>query len=81
MTSSSRGGSYTGKKLERTATFNGILTRNGNALVSTGHFLLAERPRDATTSTQFSEHVLMQKVQQALKGRKQSLLGSITPSL
>jgi len=62
-----RGGTFAGKKLKRTTTFNGILTNDGVAPVGLGHFLLAEMPHDApgattpTTSPQFSGSVLLEK--------------------
>lgn len=62
-----RGGTFAGKKLKRTTTFNGILTNDGVAPVGMGHFLLAEMPHDApgattpTNSPQFSGSVLLEK--------------------
>lgn len=62
-----RGGAFAGKKLKRTATFNGILTNDGVAPIGAGHFLLPEMPHDApgattpATSPQFSGSVLLEK--------------------
>jgi|JI6StandDraft_1071083.scaffolds.fasta_scaffold00500_7 hypothetical protein len=69
-----RTGTFTGKKIKRTATFNGILTHDGTAKIGAGHFLLAELPHDAdpgalppikattpTTSLMLSGSVLLEK--------------------
>ena len=65
---------FIGKKVTRTATFNGILTNDGTHPIGAGHFLLPELPADAdplavppilattpTTSQKLSGSVLMEK--------------------
>jgi hypothetical protein len=65
---------FAGKKVTRTATFNGILTNDGTHPIGAGHFLLPELPGDAdplavppipattpTTSKKLSGSVLMEK--------------------
>jgi hypothetical protein len=61
---------FFGKKVTRTATFNGILTNDGTHPIGAGHFLLSELPGDAmppipattpTTSKKLSGSVLMEK--------------------
>lgn len=42
-----RTGTFTGKKLKRTASFAGILTHDGAVPAGLGHFLLEEMPKDA----------------------------------
>jgi hypothetical protein len=42
-----RTGTFTGKKLKRTASFAGILTHDGAVPAGLGHFLLQEMPKDA----------------------------------
>ncbi|MES2597006.1 MAG: choice-of-anchor D domain-containing protein [Verrucomicrobiota bacterium] len=64
-----RGGTFAGKKLKRTATFNGILTHDGAAQVGLGHFLLEEMPKDGAppigttpaTSAKLSGSVVLDK--------------------
>ncbi|GEP41522.1 choice-of-anchor D domain-containing protein [Brevifollis gellanilyticus] len=64
-----RGGIFLGKKLKRTATFNGILTNDGTAQVGLGHFLLEEMPKDGlppigttpATSAKLSGSVLLER--------------------
>lgn len=64
-----RGGIFLGKKLKRTAIFNGILTNDGTAQVGLGHFLLEEMPKDGlppigttpATSAKLSGSVLLER--------------------